>query len=77
MIDDQLQKLHRCIIDDTTMKSLHFLTRQKIKGKAVGKWNKSGMKICSKCGLIMFFNKGIKYIVFPNNAKGDVKKIEY
>lgn len=70
---DELQKIHRCIVDDTTMKSLHFLSRQKIKGIEKGKWNKSGMKICSECGLVMFFKKNVKYIVFPNQ---EVMKIE-
>ena len=56
------------------MKSLHFLTRQKIKGKDVGKWQKSGMKICSKCGLVMFFKKNVKYVIFPNID--EVLKIE-
>lgn len=66
-------QIHRCISDDTTMKSLHFLTRQKIKGKDKGTWNKSGMKICSKCGMVLFLKKGVKYTVFPNE---EVKKIE-
>lgn len=67
------QKIHRCILDDTTMKSLHFLTRQKIKGVEKGTWAKSGMKICSKCGLVMIFDKKLKYIVYPNK---EVRKIE-
>jgi len=70
---DELQKIHRCIVDDTTMKSLHFLTRTKIKGVEKGKWAKSGMKICSKCGLIMIFKKNVKYNVFGSK---EVLKIE-
>jgi len=67
------QKIHRCILDDTTMKSLHFLTRKKIKGVEKGTWAKSGMKICSQCGLVMIFDKKLKYIVYPNK---EVRKIE-
>ena len=69
---NELQKIHRCIQDDTTMKSLHFLTRQKIKGVEKGRWQKSGMKICSKCGLLLIFKKNVKYTIYPN---GEVKSL--
>jgi formate-dependent nitrite reductase cytochrome c552 subunit len=75
MTTNELQKIHRCIQDDTTMKSLHFLSRAKVGGVGsnTGNWQKSGMKICSKCGLVMFFKKNVKYVVFPNT---EVMKIE-
>jgi len=69
---EQLKQEH-CPRDEENMKSLHYLKRKYQAHKELGSWQKAQMKICPKCGLIMFYKKHVKYVIFPDTDK--VKEI--
>ena len=68
MKQEQL-KQEICPRDKENMKSLHYLKRKYQAHKELGTWQKAEMKICPKCGLIFFYKKKIRYIIFPNTDK--------
>ncbi|NIS94985.1 MAG: hypothetical protein GTN97_03550 [Nitrosopumilaceae archaeon] len=63
-----------CPEDGENMKSLHYLKRKYLKNKEIGTWQKAQMKICPKCGLIMFYKKSVKYVIYPDTDKVKILK---
>ena len=68
MKQEQL-KQEICPRDKENMKSLHYLKRKYQAHKELGTWQKAEMKICPKCGLIFFYKKKVKYVIFPHTDK--------
>lgn len=73
MVKQAQLKQEHCPRDDENMKSLHYLERKYQVHKELGTWQKAHMKICPKCGLILFYKKKVKYAIYPETDK--VKEI--
>lgn len=73
MVKQEQLKQEHCPRDNEYMKSLHYLKRKYRAHKELSSWGKAEMKICPKCGLIMFYKKHVRYVIFPDTDK--VKEI--
>ncbi len=69
MVKQNQLKQELCPRDKENMKSLHYLKRKYLHHKELGSWQKAQMKICPKCGLLMFYKKKIKYVIYPETDK--------